>query len=89
MKTEVSFWEGHPAADMTRDEVITWLLGSTSTMGVISALSAYWLTASMIDGMKEGQAVEIEVPDGKYLLTVTVARRRLRRIRTYHAEARA
>ena len=86
MKAEVTFREGRPAANMTRDEVITWLLGTTGTMRAGAGFAAYWLTASIVDGMKPGRAVEIEVPGGQYLLTVTVTRRWLRRTRTYHAE---
>jgi diaminopimelate epimerase len=87
VRVEISFREGRPAADMTREEVITWLLGSTGTMSAGAGLASCWLTAAMVDGMKEGRAVAVEVPGGEYLLTVTIVRRWFRRpVRTYHAE---
>jgi hypothetical protein len=87
MKAEVTFREGRPGADMTREEVITWLLGSTGTMGVGSGLGVTWLITSTVDGLREGQAVEVETARDLYVLTVTVSGRWYRRVRTFHVVA--
>jgi hypothetical protein len=88
MKTEVVFHEGRPSADMTRDEVVTWLLGSLGPMTLGSGIVASWGVSSLVDGLKDGAEVPVETGYGRYVLTVTTARRRLRWIRTYHAEER-
>jgi hypothetical protein len=87
VKAEVTFREGRPAADMTRDEVVTWLLGSTGAMGVRPALATFWLVTNAVDGLREGTELEVETRLGLYVLTVTVSGRWYRRVRTYHAEA--
>lgn len=89
MKTEVTFREGRPAADMTRDEVVTWLLGSAGSTGIGSGLAVTWLITSAVDGLTEGRELEVETPLGLYALTVTVSGRWYRRVRTYHAEERS
>lgn len=86
MRTEVTFREGRPAPDMTRDEVITWLLGSMEAMHLGQGIAVAWLVAGAVDSMKEGRKLEIETPTGLYGLTVTVSGRWYRRVRTYHAE---
>jgi hypothetical protein len=89
VKTEVTFQEGRPAADMTRDEVVTWLLGCTGSTGFVAALATTWLVNNLVDDLKDGHEVEVETPRGLYLLTVTVSPRWFRRpVRTYHAEER-
>jgi hypothetical protein len=88
MKMEITFRQGDPASDMTRDEVITWLLGSTGNMGAFSGLAASWLVTSLVDGLREDSEVEVETSQGLYALTVTVSGRWLRRVRTYHAQER-
>lgn len=86
MKTEVTLSGGDPAPDMTREETVTWLLGSTGTMGLGSALAATWLVTSVVDALKEGHPLEVDTPGGLYSLTVTVSGRWWHRVRTYHAE---
>lgn len=84
MKTEVTFREGRPAADMTRDEVVTWLLGSLGPMTFSSGIAASWTVSAVVDNLKGGRELPVETGDGCYLLSVTTERRWFRRVRTYH-----
>lgn len=86
MKTEVTFREGRPAADMTRDEVVTWLLGSLRPVSFSGGVAAAWAVSNMVDHLRDEAELLVEVNDGTYILTVTTTRRWLRSTRTYHAE---
>lgn len=86
MKTEVTFREGDPASDMTRDEVVAWLLGNLGTMTIGSGLIASWAISKAVDGLKDGAELLIDTGYGRYSLTVTASGHWWHRVRTYHAE---
>jgi len=89
MKIEVTFREGRLAPDMTRDEVVTWLLGSMEAMYLGQGIAVSWLISGLVDALADGAELPVETRDGSYVLTVTTARRWFRRpVRTYHAEER-
>lgn len=84
MRIEVTFREGHPAVDMTRDEVVTWLLGGIGSTSLSAGLMTAFVVTRLVDGLPDGTELPVEAEDGSYVLTVTTARRLLRCTRTYH-----
>jgi hypothetical protein len=87
VRTEVTFREGEPGPDMTRDEVVTWLLGSMEAMHIGQGIAVAWVLSGMVDALKDEEELPVATRDGTYVLTVTTARRWFRSpVRTYHAE---
>lgn len=84
----VTFREGRPAADMTRDEVVTWLLGSIGETTFAPGMAVAWLIPRLVDSLKDGAELPVDTNQGAYVLTVTTTGRWYRRTRTYHVRER-
>lgn len=91
MGIEVTFRQGQPAPDMTREQVVTWLLGHAGTVGAGTGLMASWGVGSMVDRLASlhdtGQCLAVRTAGGEHWqVTCTRTGPWYRRTYTFHAD---
>lgn len=88
MGVTVKFREGTPAADMTREQAMTWLLGNAGELSGLGGFAASWGVGAMLDRIARDPKLSIDITlhgDQRYALTCTRAGKWYRRTYTYHA----
>lgn len=85
----ITFRTGTPAEAMTREQTVTWLLGTTAPMGMTAGLATSYAVTSMVDTLARNagtQVMDVETAHGeRYELSCTRTGRIFARVCTYSA----